>query len=653
MTTLPSATTTIVDTPGAQATGTDRVVIIAPVATSADSVAREYGNAEAINTQHGYSEGFEYAALHIQDTGKPVMFVGIPIATAGVVSRQNGSGNTGSSVVSAAAGGDGTLGEAEGVVTVVTGGTIGTDLITIGVSMDGGRSTKNVRIGTANSYVIPFYAVTLSFAAGTLVAGDTAFTFSTSAPVGDVTGWALALAALANQQKNARSWMFIGDMTAAADATGMITQLNAYKTADDRFVYGRSQTRDRLPLATKSREQVSMTGNPNITFAEVGGTGDTITRSAGSFVTDGFTAGQIITYVSPLNDATTAVAIVTVTATVITLDTDDLVDEGPIADVTITGTATITFAEVGGTGDTITRSAGSWLVDGFAAGDDFTITGTASNNITTTAGIVTVTATVITLDTDDLAAELIGSFDMTMVAGETKAQHVSAMDSLFVSIADEIRMDIGFGRARKLSPVTFWSPRRPAAWAASIREYQSELHIPVWRKSDGTLSGWDLADTTGTLVEHDERVDGGAIAAGFTCMRTWSNGPSGAFMAQSLTRAVITSLLSRTHNMSVVNVASATAQAATENAVGQVLVLNDDGTATSDSLALIKARVDSALDTALLRDFGGEGPRASKAVWNPATDDILNVVDATLNGTLELLINGTLEHIATNVNIVT
>lgn len=67
------------------------------------------------------------------------------------------------------------------------------------------------------------------------------------------------------------------------------------------------------------------------------------------------------------------------------------------------GGPTVTFAEVGATGDTITRSFGSWTDDGFEAGDEITVTGSASNNVTGT--IASLTALVITLGDTDLTAE--------------------------------------------------------------------------------------------------------------------------------------------------------------------------------------------------------------------------------------------------------
>ena len=154
----------------------------------------------------------------------------------------------------------------------------------------------------------------------------------------------------------------------------------------------------------------------------------------------------------------------------------------------------------------------------------------------------------------------------------------------------------------------------------------------------------------GNIVEFDERFDGGGLAGRFTCLRSYGNGPLGTFVAMSLTRDSEGALLSRTHNMAVANLACTVVQAETENAIGQVLILNDDGTGSDASLSLIEKRVNRALQVNLLQGFQ-EGPRASNAVWTASRTDVLNTVGATLNGTLKLTLNGTLEQINTTVAV--
>jgi hypothetical protein len=320
-----------------------------------------------------------------------------------------------------------------------------------------------------------------------------------------------------------------------------------------------------------------------------------------------------------------------------------VVNEGPVGGVTMTGSEGLTFAAT-----TITRSVGSWLSDGFVVGDSITVTGTASNNFTKT--ITALTATVLTFASGG-AAEVIGSALVAVTKGETMAAYVALMDSGFATVDAQKRIDLGLGRGRVLSPITAWMFRRPVQWAASLREYQHDLQIPNWRKSDGPMLGWDLLDNAGNnVVEYDERTNGGALAARFTCFRTYGNGPNGAFIALSLTRMTEGSLLSRTHNVAVANLACTVAQAETENAIGQVLQLNADGTGTDASLGKIEERVNSALQINLLQ-AKSEGPRASSAVWRASKTDVLSVPGASLTGVLDLRINGTLEQIATTVRI--
>lgn len=77
-----------------------------------------------------------------------------------------------------------------------------------------------------------------------------------------------------------------------------------------------------------------MTGSPNITFSNLNP--DTIVRSSGSFITDGFVAGDKITVSNSVSN-NGVFTIQSLTATTITLPvTEFLTDEGPLAGVSIT-----------------------------------------------------------------------------------------------------------------------------------------------------------------------------------------------------------------------------------------------------------------------------------------------------------------------------
>lgn len=610
---------------------------------------RLFGKAADAYAKHGYCEGVEYAELHVRATRKPFLFVPLPIAVPGVVSRKNTSGNTGSSVVDVTAGGSGVLGEHDGEVVVLSGGVVGTAQILLGVSFDG-RTTRRVRLGTANTYTPPHFGVTLSFGAGTLNAGETVLTWHGSAPRSDASGWSLARTKLASQLKLFRTALLMGDLQNDTEASAFVGEANTYETQDQRFTRFRASVIDRQPLAQLSKISARMTGAPNVTFAEVGGTSETLTRAAGSFVTDGFTPGDTIVVTGAVagaghNNVTGVLA--GVTATVLTMGTTDFDAEGPIAGVNVVAYPTLTFTAAG---NTLARNRGSWLDDGFRVGDSVVISGTASNNATRT--ITALTATVMTF-ASGVVNETISTNAANLVGGQSFTDWMTAIDAEFAPVDGQKRIDLSAGRGRVLNPFSGWFLRRPAAWAASLREYQHDLHRTTFYKDDGPLDGWSLLDEENNLAEWDDRVYGGAgSAARFTTFRSWSNGPNGAFIALSLTRETEGSVLSKSHNLDVTNEACTVVQLKTENVTGRSdFILNDDGTATADSLATVAKDVNEELEARLLTNKLGEGPRASKAVWTPATDDDFTADEATLHGVLELLLNGTVYHVNTVVRV--
>jgi hypothetical protein len=654
MPTLPGASTRVVDTAGASASGLDNLCLFMPARSNADMVPRLFGSASAMFDQHGFTDGVDYASLHFAKCRKPIIACGLPIDTEGTVGRKDTSGNSGSSVVTVTASPGGCMGEHDGELTVVRGGTVGTSQIVLGLSLDGGRNVKKIRVGTGNSYEEPLFNLAIGLGAGTLVEGDTVITWHGTSPLSAAADWQTARENLAAQSKYFRSILLVGDLADDTDAGLFNAELEAYETANERFVYGRATVYDRLPLAALSDVAVRMTGAPSLTFAEVGASGDTITRATGSWLADGFVVGDTIvitgaTASAGANNITAVIA--SLSATVITLGTEDLTAEVTAA-ASIVGYPTLTFAEVGASGDTITRNRGSWLDDGFRAGDLITIAGTASNNITAAQGLATVTATVLTLGTDDLVAEVKNTHAITLTAGQTKAAWMAELEADFEDVDDAMRISLSAGRGRPdLLPYSGWVLRRPAAWAASIREYQHDVHIATWRKDDGPVN-FDLADEDGNTVEWDDRVDGEAgTQARFTTLRTWANGPNGSFIALDCTRASESSLLLLTSNVSVVNVACTITQAATEKVIGRSLVLNPDGTASASALAEIAAEVNAALSQGLLKNATGEGQRASLATWTPSADDVLNVPEATLTGVLDLELNGIVHSVNTTVRV--
>lgn len=123
----------------------------------------------------------EAAAHAVEAFGRPVLCVRTGQTTDGAASAVT-SAVTGTSVITADAVTTEPLDDYEVVFRVVAGGTIGVAGITFKWSLDGGRTmSATTALGTANTFTIPGSGVTLDFAAGTLVAADSA-SFRTTAP---------------------------------------------------------------------------------------------------------------------------------------------------------------------------------------------------------------------------------------------------------------------------------------------------------------------------------------------------------------------------------------------------------------------------------------------------------------------------------------
>jgi hypothetical protein len=647
MAVLPNATLTINEEAGGFASGDSYIVIMSPVSKSADYVPRVFASAAGLLSQYNYSPGIDYCAMHFGETGLPVIFVGLPISVPGVIVRQDQSGVTGTSQVSIAVGSSGSMEKTSGVLVVAPGGggTIGTSQILFNLSCDGGATSQPVRLGTNTSYTIPSLGLVLSFGAGTLNVGDT-FAWTSTAPMWGSTAMTTALAALQAQQNLSRSWLIDGEVPSSTYANFVVTAATTYATQSQRYTFARAQVADFLPLPESSRLQAQMTGAPALTFAA---TGHTITRATGSWITDGFQTGDLVTVAgSTANNGVVGACTVT-SATVLTFSAG-VVNESDTAGstTTVTSSPAITFAA---SGQTVTRSRGSFLTEGFAVGQMVTYAGATNTANNLTAAISALSATVMTFAsgsgiTNEGPDAMSGVYCAVV---QTFGGDVALQTTNYGAV-NSSRIDLGYGHGTKQSPLTGWLFRRPVEWAASLREYQHDVEIATYRKSDGVLLGWEITDDNGNIVEYDETTDGGALAGRFTCFRTYENGPLGAFIALSLTRDTDGSILSRTQNATAANLASTICQTATENAIGQTLILNPDGTGTSASLSLLEKTVNKSLQVNLLGQYE-EGPRVSGAVWAASRTDILSSPGATLNGTLTLNINGTIEQIATQANV--
>lgn len=94
---------------------------------------------------------------------------------------------------------------------------------------------------------------------------------------------------------------------------------------------------------TANATQITASGGRTLTFAN-SGSADTITASSGSFVSDGYKVGMLVTIAGSSSNNMTTGKIATVTATVLTFGSDTaLTNEGPVsATTTLNATSTIT-----------------------------------------------------------------------------------------------------------------------------------------------------------------------------------------------------------------------------------------------------------------------------------------------------------------------
>jgi hypothetical protein len=643
MAVLPNATINVTEQQGAFGSGGSYIVVLSPVSKNADFVPRIFSSTAALLAQYNYSPGVDYCAMHFGETAQPVIFVGMPISVAGAIVRQDQSGVTGTSSISVAVATGGAMDKVSGIVKVTAGGTVGTSAILLNLSCDGGDTTQPVRLGTGTTYTIPNLGLVLTFGAGTLNVGDT-FAFTTTAPMWSTTAMTSALAALEAQQNITRSWLVDGEVASSTYANFILTAANNYQTQTNRYVYARSQVADFLPLPVSSRLAIQAVGAPALTFAAAG---HTCTRATGSWITDGFVTGDTVTVAGTVsNNGNLGTATVT-SATVLTFASGIVNETAPLTGVTVTSSPAVTFAAAG---ETVTRSRGSWITEGFAVGQVVAFAGATNAGNNAGGAITTLTATVMTCAGAAFVNE--GPSPMSTIYAsvvQTFGGDVATQTTNFGTVSG-LRLDLGYGHGTKQSPITGWLMRRPVAWAASLREYQHDVQIATYRKSDGVLNGWSITDANGNFVEYDETTDGGALAGRFTCFRSYKNGPLGAFIALSLTRDSDGATLSRTQNIAATNLACGICQSATEATIGQTLILNADGTGTTSSLSLLEKQVNKALAVGLLQQFR-EGPRVSSAVWAASRTDILSSPGAVLNGLLTLVINGTIEQIATTVAV--
>jgi hypothetical protein len=203
-------------------------------------------NPNTLASTVGYGPSVDLAAMIIA-AGGTVLFIKAATGSAGVASAVTAFA-TGTSVVTVT----GAPFDAYLVkVKVANGGTIGTTGIRLQISLDAGRTYgPEISIGTATTYAITGTNLTLAFAAGTMVTGESV-TFGCTEPLPATAGIQSALVALAASPYAVTGWggMAIQGVWSGANATTLAGYLTTLANGDN-FTRAMIASRDAaLPTA--------------------------------------------------------------------------------------------------------------------------------------------------------------------------------------------------------------------------------------------------------------------------------------------------------------------------------------------------------------------------------------------------------------------
>lgn len=222
------ATITLVDNGGAAITVPNQQVQLVIGTCSSGTVGQIIStrSPNTLNNTCGWGPGVEAASLTCLGGGT-VLFIRAATAVAGTSSAVIHTG-TGTSVLSIT----GTPFDTYYVkIVVMANATIATGPSLIQISLDAGRTfSPTVNFGTATTYAIPGTSITLNWAAGTLVAGDT-FTFGTVEPMWNDAGIQSALNAYVASpysQQTVGSVHIVGGAAAGGAAGADATAIGGY-----------------------------------------------------------------------------------------------------------------------------------------------------------------------------------------------------------------------------------------------------------------------------------------------------------------------------------------------------------------------------------------------------------------------------------------
>lgn len=515
---LPKASVTLATSGGSAGVQGDLVFILSCTEKGTAAQPGLYANSQAILDTFGWSEGLELAAHDLEQRGTELGFCKIATVTAGSIKNADVKGVTGTSAVTFT----GTPFDEEYIfVECVTGGTIATAGIEIRYTRDGGVTwSGNVRLGTATSYVIPNSGITVNFAAGTLVAKDIAKAYC-APPKWDAASLQAAFTALQNSNHSPRLVVVCGDVVNSTELQNVIDAINTYETTGGKHSRVLSSVRDRFFPA-------AMQGTQTVTTASVG---KTYTRSAGSFITDGFQIGGTAVWAGFVNAASNGAKTITaLSATVMTVSEAIGADEAAVA----------------GTSATFSELKPAWRT---------------------------------------AVEAVVGSTPTT-----AKVSH---------------RTIFGGGRARRRSPINFFRKSRPCTWPYAMRAMLYDVQISPAKVENGALEGWSIIDEATNLTTtsptkqiemHDERVDGGLLAMRVMCLRTFAE-LSGVFVALPVTLDQDNASLSRAPVGHVADIVCGVAKAELTRKLSSEVVLKDDN--TGKMLESERKRIESAVQTQL------------------------------------------------------
>lgn len=653
---LPRARVRVDTGGGAVGRASDLLGIIGP-SQSGTASARIFKNTQDELDTFGQSPGLQLAGHHVELNELEYLRIKCATGNAGSLGPVDTSRVVGTATWSFS----GTPLDRERIrVVVVDGGVVGTAGVTIKVSRDGGHSYgSTVRLGTSTSYVIPGTGITVTWtiAGRTMLAGDDGRA-ECFPPRHDATGLAAAFDAVAASVHQPRLFVLCGEIDGTTcTLADVVSEINAYETTDGRYGRILIEGPERYPTAVMQKTRAYMGSPADVDFAA---SSDTITRDAGSFITEGFLVGQSVTVAGSVSNNGVKGVLTTVTALVLTLGASPgLTDEANLdgADLTITGVGPgdIDFAA---TGNTITRNIGSWITDGFKVGMQVYVDGSSSNDNGGAAlgTITTMSATVLTLDggTGDVVLEASVSALALNITGieplsTWRARYESVIGATPETATVAHRVVVAGGSGRRRSPISLDRRSRSAAWWTAIRMMGHQAHISPGKVADGPLEGVTIHDEDDELEEHDERVNGGLLSVRVTCMRTHDD-ESGVFVANALTLAEADTPLSRLQIGCVVDLACKVAKRETARRLLENVRVDRNGVPLEIEYKRIETYVLGQLRSALLSPTD-EGPLASDVTFTMTRG--INILQPGALVPCEVVVypHGYLEQISTVVRV--